>query len=252
MENTTTKTNSKLKKIFSAVGTVIVYAYVAAALIFSLSVFTSMSTGHPRIMGYTVLYIETDSMEGDKEDSLFVDDLVVCKEVDTDTLEIGDIIAYDALIVNKDAYGNVIGEPYTIIKIHRIVDKSGSNFITRGDNSPDEDGDGVPDDDSPVKASDVLGKYEGFRVAKVGGFIDFISSQKGIFICLIIPMAAFFIYALYKFIKAMIEYKMSKEPVAANGELSEEQKQAAIAEYLAKQAAEANKEENNTDKKSEE
>ena len=34
--------------------------------------------------------------------------------------------------------------------------------------------------------------------------------------------------------------------------ITEEQKQAAIAEYLAKQAAEANKDENNTDNKSEE
>lgn len=250
MENTTTNKKSKVRKVLSIIGTVFVSVYVVLALVFSLSVFTSMKTGHPRIFGHTILYIETDSMEGDKEDSLFIDDLVVCKEVDTDTLEIGDIIAYDALIVNKDAYGNVIGEPYTIIKIHRIVDKSGSNFITRGDNSPDEDGDGIPDDDSPVKASDILGKYQGFRLPKVGGFIEFISSQNGIFICLIIPMAAFFIYALYKFIKAMIEYKMSKAP-SESTELSEEQKQAAIAEYLAKQAAETVNNENNTENNSE-
>jgi len=232
MENTTTVTQTKAQKILSIVATVLVTVYIVCALIFSISVFTSMKTGHPRVFGHTLLYIETDSMEGKKEDSLFVDDLVVCKEVDTDDLKVGDIIAFDALMVESDENGNPVGEPFTIIKIHRIVEDRGSNFITRGDNSPDENNDGVPDDDAPVKKEDVLGVYTGTRIAKVGAVTRWFSSQTGILCIFVIPMALFFVYALYRFIKAMLEYRMSKAPA---GGLSDAQKQAAIEEYLAKQ-----------------
>ena len=235
MENTTTVTQTKAQKIISVVATVLVTVYIACALIFSISVFTSMKTGHPRVFGHTLLYIETDSMEGKKEDSLFVDDLVVCKEVDTDDLKVGDIIAFDALMVERDANGNVVGEPFTIIKIHRIVEDCGSHFITRGDNSPDENKDGLPDNDDPVKKTDVLGKYTGTRIAKVGAVTRWLSSQTGILCVFVIPMALFFVYALYRFIRAMLEYKMAKAPA---GSLSEAQKQAAIEEYLKKQAQE--------------
>lgn len=230
------KNTNKFKKILSNIATVIVSVYVIVALVFSISVFTSIKTGHPKVFGYTLLYIETDSMEGDKEDSLFVDDLVICKDVDYDDLKVGDIVAFDTVMVKKNSHGEVIGQPYSIIKIHRISEKSSTTIVTRGDNSPDNDGDGLPDEDNPILESDILGVYTGIRMAKVGGAIRWLSSQTGIMCVFVIPMALFFIYSLYKFIKSMLEYKMSKAPA---GELSEEQKQKAIEEYLAKQASEA-------------
>lgn len=249
------KKPNKIKKCFNIILDILIVVYVIAVLVFSVSIFTSMRTGYPSIFGYSLLYVRTDSMESDASDAIFEGDLVVCKESDDYySLDNGDIIAYRATVYQKDDLGNM--NEHEIVRVHRIVGRDESNirFITRGDNSPDNDGDGVPDNDAnPVNPGNILGVYEGLRLPHVGKFFDFVQTQDGVLFILVIPMAAFFIYALFKFVKAMIEYKLEKATsgAPADGELTEEQKQAAIAEYLAKQAAEANKEENNTDQKSE-
>ncbi len=231
--------NSTAKKILKVIGNIIITVYVIVALVMAILIFTSMSTGHPSLFGNSFMFVRTDSMEGEAEDAIFEGDLVLCKQKDDYfDLEEGQIIAYNVTV--KDDNGN----PVEIVKIHRIIgrDEGGINYLTKGDNTPAMD-------EFPVSPSYILGVYEGTRIPHLGSVFEFLQSQNGILICLVIPMAAFFIYALFKFVKAMIEYKMSKA-VPADGELTEEQKQAAIAEYLAKQAAEENKEENNTEESS--
>ncbi len=246
------KQNSSVKKVFNVIGNIIITLYVVLVIFFSVSVFTSMATGYPSVLGYSLLFVETDSMESDAKDAIFVNDLVLCRELDSYYgLEVGQIIAYKVDITKTQADGDRVSEQ--IVRIHRIVETYDGHYITAGDKDKDENGMPLKDID-PVYFSEILGVYEGKRLPMVGKFFDFIQSQNGILFCLVIPMAAFFIYALFKFVKAMIEYKLEKATsgAPADGELTEEQKQAAIAEYLAKQASEANKEENNTDQNSEE
>ncbi|MBQ4560891.1 MAG: hypothetical protein IJA55_01000 [Clostridia bacterium] len=251
MDNNVVKTKkSTAKKIWDVISTILIVLYIIIVLFVAISIFSSKMTGYPSILGHSLLFVQTDSMEGDAPDAIFEDDLVICKEQNDLylDLEIGQIIAYREMQQNYDAEtGAPVGEPYEIVKIHRIVGFDGDFFVTKGDNVEEND----PISVSPVK---VLGVYTGTRIPKIGAIFDFVQSQMGIMICMVVPMAIFFIWALYKFIKAMIEFKMEKSTVGApaEGELSEEQKQAAIAEYLAKQAAEANKDENNTDNTSEE
>lgn len=239
------KKKSTVKKIFDVIGNIFITVYIIAALVISVMVFSSMSTGHPSLFGYSFMFVRTDSMEGKADDAIFEGDLVLCKQQDNYfKLEDGTVIAYNVTV--KDDNGN----PVEIVKIHRIIgrDEGGINYLTKGDNTPAMD-------EIAVSPSYILGVYDGIRIPHVGSVFDFLQSQNGILICLVIPMAAFFIWALYKFIKAMIEFKMAKA-APAEGELTDEQKQAAIAEYLAKQAADANKDEtpkdeNNTDSMSE-
>ena len=233
------------KKIWDIVSTILVILYTVIVLVLAVAIFSSKATGHPSLFGYSFLYVETDSMEGDEPDSLFVGDFVVCKEQNNlySDLEKGDIIAYREMEQKYDDNGAPLGEPYEVVKIHRIIDFDGDFFITKGDNVDQAD----PVSVSPIK---VLGVYTGTRISNLGAAFKFMQSPTGIFVCMVLPMAVFFIYALYKFVKAFIEYKMERDgklaPAGDSG-LSEEQKQAAIAEYLAKQAAEAEKNENNAD-----
>lgn len=236
---------STAKTIFDVVVNIVITLYIIAALVISGMIFTSVKTGHPSVFGYSLLFVKTDSMEGDAEDAIFKGDVVLCKQQDSYfSLEEGQIIAYDVEVLDDN------DNPVEIVKIHRIIgrDDSGINYITKGDNTPAMD-------EGFVTPYDILGVYEGTRIPAVGNIFEFLQSQNGILLCLVVPMAAFFIWALFKFIKAMIDYKLEKATSgapAADGELTEAQKQAAIAEYLAKQAAEANKDENNTDNTSEE
>ena len=236
MDNKTIKKTSTAKKIWDVISTVLIILYTVIVLFVAVSVFASRATGYPTIMGHSLLFVQTDSMEGDAPDAIFTNDLVVCKQESGlySDVEIGDIIAYREMQQNYDAEtGKPVGEPYEIVKIHRVVDFDEDYFITKGDNVEERD----PVSVSPMK---VLGVYTGTRIPKVGLVFDFLQSSTGILVCMVLPMAAFFIWALYRFIKAMIEYKLAKAPAgsAADTELTDEQKQKAIEEYLAKQAAE--------------
>ncbi|MBQ4601942.1 MAG: signal peptidase I [Clostridia bacterium] len=257
MDNNSVVTKkSTPKKIAKIIGNILAVIYVIAVLLISFTVFTSMKTGHASLFGYSFHYVLTDSMESERDDAIFEGDLVICHSQD-DFYNIADdkIIAYETEVYQKDENGDI--KQKRIVRIHRILEKdeTGVRYITVGDNSPDNDKDGFPDpDDAPVPPNNIIGIYTGIRIPGVGAAFEFLRTPNGILIFLVIPMSAFFIYALYKFVKTMIEYKLEKATsgAPADGELTEEQKQAAIAEYLAKQAAEANKDENNTDNTSEE
>ena len=97
------------------------------------------------------------------------------------------------------------------------------SFITRGDNNS-------ADDEVPAYSSDIIGKWTDVKISGFGKVLDFLKTKKGFFICIIIPLAVFFLFELYKFIATIIEVK--------NGDKSEkldeeEIKRRAIEEYLA-------------------
>ena len=126
---------------------------------------------------------------------------------------------------------NAIVENIRIKNTHRIVEiveeGKSKSFITRGDNNP-------VNDESKVSASDIIGKWTGTKLAGFGNVLSFLRSKTGFFICIVIPMAIFFLFELYKFIVVLIEAKKPK--------ISEEDEEAikrkAIEEYLAKEKAE--------------
>jgi signal peptidase len=136
------------------------------------------------------------------------------------TLQKDDVITFYTIIDN-----------IRVLNTHRIVevkDDGGSRtYITRGDNNP-------VDDEIPVYPSDIVGKWTGAKVKGGGKILDFLRSKTGFFICVVIPMAIFFLFELYKFIVALIEskQKMSKDE-------EDEIKRKAIEEYLAQQAGNA-------------
>ena len=66
----------------------------------------------------------------------------------------------------------------------------------------------------------------------------FLRTKKGFFICILIPMAIFFLFELYKFIVALIEVK---RPEPAEQLDEEEIKRRAIEEYLASKGETADK-----------
>lgn len=234
MEENVKRKKSVAKKILDVIVNIVIVLYLIGTVLISISIFATIGNdeGVPTLFGNSFMNVITDSMEGDKEDSIAQGDLAICRmPEDRYKLKVGDVIAFRTTIYidNKTEQ--------SIIKIHRIVEISeDGSYITAGDNV-DENKDGIPDRDKiPVVPTKVLGKYTGTKISGGGKVFDFITSQKGIMICLVIPMAIFFIWALFKFIKALMDLKYSKAP--ANGELSDEQKQKAIEEYLAKQAAE--------------
>ena len=202
-----------MKKVLKIVANVVVWALLIMAFLITLLVFASSKNGKTAsLFGITPMAVESDSMSPTfkKGDLIFVkkiDDLYNLKE--------GDVITFYTIIQGK-----------RVINTHRIVEineaENSRSFVTRGDNNS-------INDELPAYASDIIGKWTGKKFNGMGKVLDFLRTKKGFFICILIPMAIFFLYELYKFIVVLIEVKKPK----LSEEDEEEIKRKAVEEYLA-------------------
>ena len=210
-----------MKKAVSIVVNVIAWIVLILAFLTTLIVFSSgRNNGVANLMGFIPMTVESDSMKP----TFSKNDLIVCKEVDDiNSLQKGDVITFWTIIDGKK-----------VKNTHRIVDinefESTRSFVTRGDNNN-------LDDTLPAYAGDVIGKWTEFKVGGIGKFFSFLRTKTGFFVCILIPMALFFLFELYKFIVTLIE---TKRPVTAGADFDEEViKRRAVEEYLASQKAAA-------------
>ena len=204
-----------MKKVLKIVVDVLSWIILAIALLVTILVFSSgRNNGVANLFGFIPMSVESDSMKP----TFSQGDLIICREVD-DVMQLqeNDVITFWTIIEGKK-----------VRNTHRIVavNDAGStrSFVTRGDNNP-------LDDETPVYGGDIIGKWTNTRLVGLGAVMNFLRTKTGFFICILIPMAIFFLIELYKFIVTLIEVKSSKAP-----ELDEEEiKRRAIEEYLAAQ-----------------
>ena len=122
------------------------------------------------------------------------------------------------------------------INTHRIVAIEGNSYVTKGDNNLLRDNEG--DHPYVVYYTDVIGVVDPEdRIGGLGGVIAFLHSSLGFFLCIVLPLALFFLYELYCFISVIVSTRAQKAPISA--ETEEEIKRRAIEEYLRQQAAAA-------------
>ena len=204
-----------MKKALSILANVFAWIILIFAFLMTLIVFSSgRNNGVANVLGFIPLTVESDSMKP----TFSKNDMIICKEIDdVFALQEGDVITFWTVI-----------EGSRVKNTHRIVrvDEEGSvrSFITRGDNNP-------IDDEVPVYAGDLIGKWTGTKIGGLGKAMSFLRTKTGFFICILIPMALFFLLELYKFIATLIEAKRGDMP-----EIDEEEiKRRAIEEYLASQ-----------------
>ena len=221
----------KMKKTADVVLNVLIWIVVAFSLLVTVLVFSAQGSadGVPSLFGKSLITIETGSMEPtyNSGDLVFMTKLT---DEEKANLQPGNIITYYAPIdINQDG---VKGD----INTHRIVsiDKETMSIKTRGDNKETN----TKDDDYVIGYSDVIGICtEDEKISGLGNVIRFLSSSLGFFLCIVLPLALFFIYELYNFIRLLVTEKAKNAPVSADVE--EEIKKKAIEEYLKQQAARA-------------
>ena len=207
-----------MKKVLRVTANVLAWIVLIIAFLVTVIVFSSgRNNGVANIFGYIPMTVESDSMKP----TFSRNDLIICKEIDDiNSLKSGDVITFWTIIDGK-----------RVKNTHRIVsveDENGvKSYITRGDNNS-------IDDSVPVYTSDIIGKWTKVKLPVFGKVLDFIRTKTGFFVCIVIPMAIFFLFELYKFIVTLVEVKRPQEP-----ELDEEEiKRRAIEEYLASQKKE--------------
>ena len=245
-----------MKKVGKIIGDVLVAIVMVFAILMTVLVITSTKseTGLPSLMGKAVFNVETDSMDG--EDGFPQGSLIIVELLDEkgiDQLKVGDVITFWR-VFNDTQY----------LDTHRIVDgtewatipdevKDGvwthggtRLYVTRGDNTPDIDF--LSDASGPEYATvnNIVGKWTGVAIPKLGDIMKFLRSQFGFLICVVVPVALFFIYELYSFIATLMEGKKAKN-LAAVADAEEEIKKKAIAEFMAQQQAQSGGDEKQTE-----
>ena len=228
-----------MKEILKRIGSIfvdilIVIVFIVSTIVVIASITANRTGGQPSVMGYVFSSVQTNSMQG----TINKGDFVVGKLIDDSTIiKEGDIISYHDYIGGKQ-----------VIVTHRVVEiidpDTEPGYITQGDNEK------YPDD--VVKTRKTVQSVYKFRIPFVGKFIDFLRTPFGFIICLVIPLLSFICWQAYKLIilffkskQAELEEQAEKLKVAqgaqntqsTKSELSEEEKNAIIAEYLAKQKA---------------
>ena len=209
-----------MKKALGIIVNILTWIVLIFALLITIIVFSSArNNGVANLMGYIPLTVESDSMYP----TFAAGDLIITREVDDmATLQENDVITFWTIIDGK-----------RVKNTHRIVEvnqaENSRSFITRGDNND-------LDDEMPAFESDVIGKWTNVKITGFGNVMAFLRTKTGFFVCILIPMALFFLFELYKFIVTLIEVKRGDAPEQLD---EEEIKRRAIEEYLAQQKAAA-------------
>lgn len=246
----TDKAKEKTKKILNVVLDVFLVIFVllsAAVLIMALS---QKDGNVSQIFGYTIRSVQTDSMElydknGDLvEDGIKKGDMVICEVIDEDDdldFEVGDTVMFSMPVIAYEDGSYHECEPgqaadLDIFVIHSIVEVIDSNGIiqyrTQGLNNPIADV-------NLKSPREIIAEYDGTRIAGLGKVMDFLQSQKGMFLCIILPLLLFVLFQGYRVVKNLIVYNREKALLEAEeartSELTEEEKRRIAEEYIKSQ-----------------
>ena len=233
-----------MKKPFVKFLNIVVDVLVVCVLVISLLVLTMVLTAQgdgkvPSVFGKAPISVLTDSMHGDAPDDFDKGDLLICEVVDKSVKQDykeGDVITFQADL-NGD--GNL---EYVTHRIYK-VNKNGS-FLTKGDNNTTYDQDPKGTTIFPnIAKTDILAVYKGSKIGGLGGVMSYLQTPLGFFLCILLPMIIFFLYQAVRVVLNLMAYNKEKvmikaQETIANADLTEEQKQKAIAEYLAAQQGE--------------
>ena len=219
-ENQQTTAAPAKKSAGSIIVTVVLVLCILLAILAGYSAFASKAGGGvPSIFGIRPFAVQSDSMAP----TFFKGDLVVDKAVkDPATLKEGDVITFWTIINGQK-----------VLNTHRIIEITDYEnylyFDTKGDNNPIADSIGV-------HQSDIVGVYL-FKLSNVGTVLDFLQTTLGFGLCIVLPVAIFFIYEIISFVKTLLAYKAEKVRLEM-----EDGRAKIMAELVAKQQELAQKE----------
>lgn len=155
----------------------------------------------PSVFGYKPFIVLSGSMETE----IYVGDLVIVKEVDSQELQVNDIIAF------RDSEN--------LVTTHRIINivntDKGRCFETKGDNNNTKD-------DNIVCPESIEGKYHS-KISKVGNAILFIQEPLG-FIVMMLSLLIICIF-IYLISNRKIDKQISEEELREFEEFKKAKKQ---------------------------
>ena len=192
----------KCKWFFTLIN-IISICLIAASVLVLLSVVLTPAGQVPRVMGYSVLRVLTDSMKP----KIPQDAVLLVQQTDPAALAVGDVISYYS---PDPALGGALNT-------HRIVgiSEAGSTlqFTTKGDAN-------LIEDQIPVNAENVVGKVV-YVSARLGTVIRLISNPLVFGLAVLLPLVLMLIGNLVSAVKAAARLAREEEEAAARQALEE-------------------------------
>ena len=178
------------------IATIVICVFV---LLFAIIAITTATNGYNNLFGSTVLAVETNSMDGDNEDSFAKGDIVVAKilkDEQKSELKVGDVITFWTLI-----------EGHRELNTHRIieVDSGGAQvaYVTKCDNNTNQD-------DLTVISSEVVALYS-YKIKSLGNILLFLQGSTGFLVIIVIPSLLALGYCVFLFITNLKGYNKEKK-----------------------------------------
>lgn len=209
-----------LKSILNTVINILIVAVLIISIVVAALALTSKSSGISTIFGHTIQVIVSDSMAGGSDEFEGGDfargDVIIGKATEFDayaTYEVGDIVTYLGELEGYEAQG----EQLICHRIVAVEEKDGQVvYQTQGDNEelcPVPDQSEISEYIPAYKIGAVFhtDDFDGKKLEGVGKVYEFINSQLGFFLCILLPMIFFFLYVLIKVVINFVEYKKAKE-----------------------------------------
>ncbi len=216
-----------IKGIFNTVIDILVVLVLIISILTVILSLSSKSAGVANIFGYVPLSVQSGSMEP----TFYQNDLIFCKHIEDKaySYKVDDIVTFPMEV-----------DGVRILNTHRIIEVIEDNgtvfYRTKGDNNQTN----YEADRKLITSDDIVALYTGKRIGGFGKAFTFLRTQLGFFLCILLPMIIFFVYELIRVIVNFMAYNKEKAveqalQTVSSSELTEEQKQRAIAEYLAQQ-----------------
>lgn len=175
-----------LKWMSQAISTLFIILLVCAVFIVLSS---RAAGGEPSLFGYQLKAVLSGSMAPEMSvGSLILIQLTDEKEI----FQAGDVITFRT--------------DENILITHRImeIEKSGQQFITKGDNNNGPD-------TQPVMAQNIVGKYSGVSIPYVGYAFHYMNTKQGALLLLVIPGLLFLGHAVFTIWRALRLIEVSQK-----------------------------------------
>ncbi|MBP3907600.1 MAG: signal peptidase I [Turicibacter sp.] len=186
-----------MKRIFTVIKKIFSYCLVILSIgmmIFTIISVNTFDQSDRNLFGYKAFIVLSDSMSATDFEA---GDLVIVKNVDPQTLEVGDIISYTSQ--NSENYGEMVTH-----KIRELTTDGEGNpgFITYGTTTD-------TNDEEVVTYPFVQGRYE-LSLPKVGLFFQFLKTTPGYIICIFIPFMLLILMQGIHFVRLLRESKQEE------------------------------------------
>jgi signal peptidase I len=188
------------KRVFKIVLNTIFYGMIALLIGFSIANMQIKSEDNiANIFGTGFLSVQSDSMEGDLKDSFFKGDMVFVSMLDQQSrteLQVGDIVTY--FDTNIRAFNT-----HRIIEVIVIEDQL--YYLTKGDNTPGDDG--------LLHSNQALAVYQS-SISGLGNALDYLQTPSGFALFVILPVVLILVFegvVLVKNIMALNHAKLEDQ-----------------------------------------